>query len=162
MLYPTAETTFSSLINLARPFDAIKDCEGPTATTLIYSPNAVPEYGGFKRALFGHSSHPIISHSTSVCIKQCWYQCKASGAWLIYDSHTQITKISAEINCLRWASALMEITYDFINKHIKVHGEPSFMIPKMCFVKNVFAIINTNHEMLMVEEVINEAVDETL
>ena len=124
MLYPTAETTFSHLINLVHPFDAIKDCEGSTATTLIYNPNAVPKYGGFKRALFGHSSHPIISHSTSVCSKQCWYQCKASGAQLIYDSHTQITKISAEINFLHWASALMEIIYDFVNKHIKVHGNP--------------------------------------
>ena len=143
------------------PFDAIKDCEGLTALTLIYNPNAVLKYGGFKRALFGHSNHPVISHSTSICIKQCWYQCKASGALLIYDSHIQITKISAEINCLCSASAFMEIVYDFVNKHIKVHGEPSFMIPKMCFMKNALAIVNTTHEVFMVEEVINEVVDGT-
>ena len=37
-----------------------------------------------------------------------------------------ITKISAEINCLCWASALTGIIYNFVNKHIKVHGEPCF------------------------------------
>lgn len=90
MLYPTATMTFSSLISQARSFDAIKDCEGPTALTLIYNPNATPKYGGFKRVLFGHLSCPVISSSTSICIKQCWYSCKASGGQLIYDNHMQI------------------------------------------------------------------------
>ena len=131
MLYPTAATTFSGLINQARPFDAIKDCEGPTALTLIYNPNATPKYGGFKRVLFGHLGRPVISSSTSICIKQCWYSCNASDAHLVYDNLTQITKLSAEINCLRWASALMGIVYDFVDKHIATHGKPPFLIPKM-------------------------------
>jgi hypothetical protein len=159
MLYPTATTTFSSLISQACSFDAIKDCEGPTATTLIYNPNVTPKYGGFKQALFGHLSRPLSSGSTSICIKQCWYLCKASGGRLTYDNHTQITKLSAEINCLRWASALMGIVYDFVNKHVKMHGPPSFIIPKMCFVKNALAIVDVTHETYMVEEVIDEAVD---
>jgi hypothetical protein len=98
MLYPTAETTFSSLIIHARPFDAIKDCEGPSGLSLIFNPNAVPKYGSFKRASFGHLSCPIFSGSTSVCIKQCWYLCKASGARLVYDNRTQITKLSWNFN----------------------------------------------------------------
>jgi hypothetical protein len=159
MLYPTAETTFSSLIIHARPFDAIKDCEGPSGLSLIYNPNAVPKYGSFKRASFGHLSCPIFSGSTSVCIKQCWYLCKASGARLVYDNRTQITKLSAEINCLRWAAALMGIVYDFIDKYTKIHGEPSFIIPKMRYVKSALAIVDMTHETYMVEEVIDEAVD---
>jgi hypothetical protein len=157
MLYPTAATTFSGLINQAHPFDAIKDCEGPTALTLIYNPNAAPKYGGFKRALFGHLGRSVISSSTSVCIKQCWYLCKASGARLVYDNLTQITKLSAEINCLRWASALMGIVYSFVDKHITMHGEPPFLIPEMRFVKNALAIADTTHEVYMIEEVIDEA-----
>jgi hypothetical protein len=160
MLYPTAETTFSGLIINARPFDAIKDCKGPTGLSLIYNPHAAPKYGAFKRASFGHLSSPIFSGgSTSVCIKQCWYLCRASGASLVYDNHTQITKLSAEINCLRWAAALMGIVYDFINKYTKIHGEPSFMIPEMRFVKSALAIVDTTHETYMIEEVIDEAVD---
>jgi hypothetical protein len=161
-LYPTAETTFSSLIIHASPFDAIADCDGPTTVSLIYNPNAAPKYGAFKRASFGHFSHSVFkSDSTSVCIKQCWYLCKTSQARFAYDNRTQITKLSAEINCLRWGSALMGIVYKFISKYIKTHGEPSFSIPIMRFVKSALAVVDTTHETYMVEEVINEAVDGT-
>jgi hypothetical protein len=159
MLYPTAMTTFSSLVNHARSFDAIRDCEGPTPVMLVYNPSAVAKYGGFKKALFGHSSLPIFMDSTAICIKQCWYLCKASGARLTYDSHTQIAKLSAEINCLRWASALMGMVYGFIDKYIEVHGTPTFTIPRMRFVKSALAISNATRETYMIEEVIDEAVD---
>ncbi|KAF8221629.1 hypothetical protein L208DRAFT_1089688, partial [Tricholoma matsutake] len=105
----------------------------PVALALIYNPNAKPKYCGFKRALFGHLSCLVFSGSTSISIKQFWYLCKASGAQCIYDKHTQITKLSAEINCLHWSSALMGIIYDFVNKHVEVHGEPCLLIPKMWF-----------------------------
>jgi hypothetical protein len=155
MLYPTAETTFSGLIIHARPFDAIKNCKGPTALSLIYNPHAAPKYGTFKWATFGHLSGSIFSDSTSICIKQCWYLCKASGTQLAYDNHTQITKLSAEINCLRWAAALMGIVYNFINKFTEINGEPSFMIPKIRFAKSALAIVDMTHETYMVEEVID-------
>jgi hypothetical protein len=159
--YLTATTSFSSLINKARSFDAVKDCECPATLTLIYNPNAASKYGGFKRAQFGHLSCAVFSNSSSVCIKQCWYACKASGGRLIYDNHTQITKLSAEINCLRWASALMNIVYDFIDKYTNIHGDPTFTIPKMRFVKNALAIANTTHDTYMIEEVVDDAVDGT-
>ena len=128
---------------------------------LIYDPNATLQYGSFKMALFGHLGHPVISDSISICIKQCWYLWKVSGACLLYDNPTQIVKLSAHINCLCWASALMGMVYDFVNKHIQTHSQPSFMIPRMHFVKNALATINTTHNMYMVEEVINEAVHGT-
>lgn len=161
MIYPTAETNFSSLILHARTFDAMNDCKGPTRLSLIFNPQAAPKYGSFKRASFGHLSSSIFpgSESTSVCIKQCWYLCKASGVRLVYDNHTQITKLTAEINCLRWAGALMGIVYDYINNFIKVHGKPSFNIPEIRFVKSALAVIDTTHETYMVEEVIDEVVD---
>jgi len=161
MLYPTAETTFSGLIVHARSFDAIADCKGPIGLSLIYNPQAAPNYGSFKRAIFGHLSGSIFpdSESTSICIKQCWYLCKASGIRFAYDNHTQVTKLSAEINCLRWAAALMGIVYDFINKYTEIHGKPSFIIPEMRFVKSALAIVDTTHETYMLEEVIDEAAD---
>ena len=160
-LYQTAPTTYIGLINHARPFDAIKDCEGPTTLTLIYNPNATPKYGAFKRAFFGHLGHPVLADSNAVCIKQCWYKCKASGARLVYDNVTQITKLSAEINCLRWASALMGIVYEFVDNYIQMHGKPSFTIPRMRFVNNALAIIDTTRETYMVEEMINEVIQGT-
>jgi hypothetical protein len=161
MVYPTSETTFSGLIAHARTFDAIKDCSGPTRLSLIYNPQAALKYGSFKRASFGHMSSSVFSgsESTSVCIKQCWYLCKASGTRLAYDNHTQITKLSAEINCLRWAAALMGMVYDFIDNFTKIHGGPSFEIPDMRFVKSALAVVDPTHETYMIEEVIDEAID---
>ena len=158
-LYPTVATTFTGLISQACPFDAIRDCKGPTTLTLIYNPNTAPKYGGFKKALFGHLGSPAISDSTLVCIKQCWYPCKVSGACLVYDNITQVTKLSAKINCLCWASALMGIVYDFVDKHISMHGKPSFVIPRMCFMKSGLAIVDSICDTYMVEEVIDEAID---
>ena len=160
-IYPTADTNFSLLISHAHTFEAIKDCKGPTRLSLIFNPQAAPKYGSFKRASFGHLGGSIFpgSESTSVCIKQCWYLCKASGIRLVYDNHTQIMKLSAEINCLRWAGALMGIVYDYIDNFTNLHGEPSFDIPKMRFVKSALAVADTTHATYMVEEVIDEAVD---
>jgi len=158
-LYLTAPTTFLSLITQARSFDAVKDCKGSTALTLIYNPNAALKYGAFKKALFSHLGHPVISDSTSICIKECWYTCKDLRARLTYDSPTQVAKLSDEINCLRWTSALMGIVYDFIDKYIELHGKSSFAILKMHFIKNALAIVDTTHKTYMVEEVIDEAVD---
>lgn len=126
---------------------------------LVYNPSATAKYGGFKKALFGHSSLPIIAGSTAICIKQCWYMCKASGVRQTYDSHTQIAKLSGEINCLRWASALMEMVYSFVDKYIEAHGVPTFTIPRMRFVKSALAISDATHETYMIEEVIDEASD---
>ena len=55
----------------------------------------------------------------------------------------------------------MGIVDDFVDKHIKMHSEPSFMIPRMCFMKNALAIIDTTHNTYMVEEVIDEVVHGT-
>jgi Alpha-kinase family len=156
MVYLTAPTTFSSLIGQARSFDAIKDCKQAISTALIYNPHASPKYGSFKRAFFGRLSIPVIADSTSVCIKQCWYLCKSSGNRLPYDNHTQISKLSSEINCLRWASALMEMVYDFIYSYIDMHGAPSFAIPEMRFAESALAIVDTTHDTFMLEEVIDD------
>jgi hypothetical protein len=116
-------------------------------------------YGGFKRALFGHTSHPLDNESHQICLKQCWYSCKASGGRVIFDNHTQVTKLSAEINCLRWASALMGIVYDYIDQHIEKYGNPTFSVPRMKFVASALAMVDTNHETFMLEDRIEDTVD---
>jgi hypothetical protein len=91
------------------------DCNNPAPLTLIFDPSASAKYGGFKKATFGHVSGFLLGPSAQVCIKQRWYECKVSKARLIFDSATQVTKLSDEINCLRWASALMDLVYKFQN-----------------------------------------------
>ena len=161
-VYPTANTTFSELVAQPRAFDAIGDCSGSLDFTLMYSLKAKPKYGAFKQAIFGYVDRPALWNSTSVAIKQCFYMSPLTGSRrVLYDKHTQLTKLTAEINCLHWASALMGLVYDFINDHIATNGlspSESFPIPNdMVFVKSALAI--SDQEVFLLEEVINEEIE---
>jgi hypothetical protein len=161
--YPTANITFSELVTHARAFDAIRDCSGSLVFTLIYNPRAKPKYGAFKQTIFGnvdHGGHSALWNSTSVAIKQCFYTSPSTSTRVLYDKHTQLTKLTAELNCLRWASALMGIVYNFIDEHKATNGlSPSFLIPEMAFVRSTLAISETDQEVFLLEEVIDEAVE---
>jgi hypothetical protein len=158
--YPTSPTSYLDLVSSAKSFDAIADCNNPTQLTLIFNPSASPKYGGFKKATFGHVSGFLLGPSSQVCIKQCWYECKVSKARLTFDSATQAVKLSSEINCLRWASGLMDLVYAFVQKEISARGEPSFQIPSMRFVNTALVVADNNaRDTYMIEEVIDEATD---
>ena len=136
--------TVAELVAQAQMFNAIADCENPMKADLIFNPNSWPKHGGFKKATFGHTSSICLGPSTQVCIKDCWYECKTSGARLSFDSPTQVAKLSLEMNCLRWASALMGLVYDFIAEQSRYLGNPPFEVPKMCFVTSSLAVCATD------------------
>lgn len=158
-VYPTAAAKFSTLVSHARAFDAIKDCAGPMLITLMYDRLAKPKYGAFKQASFGHLDRPALGDSSSVIVKQCWYTSPTTGARFPYDNHTQVTKLSSEINCLRWASALMGLVYDHIDSYSTTHGPVPFTVPRMHFVKSALAIAEGTHDAFLLEEVIDDAID---
>jgi len=114
MLYPMSTKTFNWLVSNPKPFDPIMDCDVPMRMDLIFNPEASSKFGAFKKAMFAHTCQLLLGDLTNVCIKQCWYMCPVSRTRLLYDNHTQVTKLSLEINCLRWGSALMKLVYDFI------------------------------------------------
>ena len=165
MVYPTANVTFSELVTHARAFDAIGDCTGSLESTLMYNLRAKPKYGAFKQTIFGYVDRPALWNSTSVAIKQCFYTAPqasigtTTGRRILYDKHTQLTKLTAELNCLRWASALMGLVYNFIDDQsmTTLSESQSFPIPKINFVKSALAI--SDHEVFLLEEVINEDVE---
>ena len=160
-VYPTADITFSDLVTHARTFNAIGDCSGSMAFTLMYNSRAKPKFGAFKQAIFGYVDRPALWNSTSVAIKQCFYK-SSSGTRVLYDKHFQLMKLTAELNCLRWASALMGLVYNFINEYEETNGlspSESFPIPNMVFVKSALAISETDQEVFLLEEVIDEEVD---
>jgi Alpha-kinase family len=132
----------------------------------MYNPRAKPKYGAFKQTIFGkqmifgHVDRSALWNSTSVAIKQCFYTSPSTGTRVLYDKHSQLTKLTAELNCLRWASALMGIVYNFIEEHKATNGlSPSFLIPEMAFVKSALAISETDQEVFLLEEVIDEEVE---
>ena len=158
-MYPTANISFYELVTHARPFDAIGDCAGSLEITLLYNPKAKPKYGAFKQAIFGYFDQPVLWNSTSVAIKQSFYVSLSSGARVLYDKHTQLKKLTTELNCLRWASALMGLVYSFIDEYKTTNGPSSFEIPEMVFVKSALAISESDQEVFLLEEVINDAVE---
>jgi hypothetical protein len=158
-IYPTGAVNFSSIVSQARAFDAIRDCTGPMIKTLIYDNISKPKYGSFKQALFGHLDSAILGDSSSVAVKRCWYSDPDTGARLIYDKHTQVSKLSGEINCLRWASALMGLVYDYINDYTMTHGPVPFTIPSMRFVRSALAIAEDTDDVFLLEEFIDDSVD---
>ena len=140
-MYPAADITFSELVTNARAFDAIGDCSGSLVTTLIYNSKEKPKYRAFKQATFGYFNRPVLWSSSSVAIKQCFYSSPTTGVRVLYNKHTQLKKLTTELNCLHWASALMGIVYSFINDYKETNDlSLSFPIPKMVFVKSALTI----------------------
>jgi hypothetical protein len=161
-VYPTTYVTFSELVTHARAFNAIGDCDGSISLTLMYNLRAKPKYGAFKQAIFGYVDRQALWNTTSVAIKQCFYTSPSTSTRVLYDKHSQLTKLSMELNCLRWASALMGLVYNFINEYNATNGRKpseSFPIPDMIFVKSALAISGSDKEVFLLEEVINEEIE---
>ena len=110
--------------------------------------------------IFGYFDQPVLWNSTSATIKQSFYVSSSTGARILYNKHTQLKKLTTELNCLRWASALMGMVYSFIDEYKTTHHlSPSFAIPEMVFVKSALAISKINQEVFLLEEVINDSTE---
>jgi hypothetical protein len=129
-----------------------------TQCTLSYNSKTPIKFGAFKTALVGYSSKPLFGESHNICLKQCFYQNPGSVTFKPYDGCKQAEKLTVELNCLGWASALMNIVYRFIEKEEGNQGkQPEFEVPKMRFVKSGLAItvIDDEKTAYLVEEVID-------
>jgi hypothetical protein len=138
------------------------DTISPTKCDIIYDPDGHAKYGGFKHAIFGHTSIPILDSSGRVCIKQCWYADSSDelSTRHLYDSASQIKQLSRDINCSRWATAAMDLVYDFIAKESETRSSPPFDIPQLRYVKVALAIAeNVTRDTFLLEEVIDDRMD---
>jgi len=153
-----SDTAFSDLIkNGSSFFDDITNGQNMVHATLTFDSNAKCKFGAFKQAIVGRSNIQVLADSTSIIIKQCFFNCRAMGKKVILDGVTQVKKLSSEINCLRWASALMGLVYDYVDEHIGMHGSPPFSVPQMHFVKSALAITEDSMccDAFLLEEVID-------
>jgi hypothetical protein len=155
MVYLTSEVDFFTLIKDTHGFHAMEHCSKAIDLTLLYNPMGPHKLGAFKWASLGCTDQPVLGDSKLVMVKQCFYKGLVDEV-IPFDNHTQITMLSMEINCLRWSSALMRLTYDYIDGHIKNHGPAPFAIPCMRFVKSALAIVHDTRDTFLLEEVIDE------
>ena len=123
-----------------------------------YQPSSKPFQGAFKIAHFGHTDIPLFGNSTQVCIKQTFSTSEYSKKHVVYQGQTQATNLSVELNCLGWASALMDLVYKFMKKEECVRGSPPFEVPQMRYVQAGLAISNDaegRQNAYLLEEFIN-------
>ena len=78
--------------------------------------------------------------SKKVCYKQCYHVKPGSGVRQIYQGAKQAEGLTMELNCIGWASALMVLVYNFIEKQESILGRPDFQIPQMRYVHAGLAI----------------------
>ncbi|KAH7909103.1 hypothetical protein BJ138DRAFT_1011500 [Hygrophoropsis aurantiaca] len=136
----------------------------PLSVTLIFNPKDKGKWGGFKKALFGHTSPPVLGPDgyACICLKQCFYTAANSTTRHIYDNLRQIRELNGEIKCLKWAIALMRLVYDFIDAELQVRTGMPFEIPQVRFVEAALATTTDQFKgatTYLVEEMIDEKTD---
>jgi hypothetical protein len=97
--------------------------------------------GGFKIASVGHTSSLLFGGMLNkVCYKQCYHAKPGSGVRQIYQGAKQAENLTMELNCIGWASALMVLVYNFMEKKVSILGRPDFQIPQMRYVHAGLAV----------------------
>lgn len=129
-------------------------------------------------AYFGKSSQPLFSGDCGVCAKQSFYTktktvTKRDGRSVAvrqdipYDGIKQAQDLIMEVTCLKWAHALLEMVYTFIDewmeKQLAKGKFTEIEIPQMRFVKAGLAIEQVNNSncgerrCFLLEEIIPES-----
>jgi hypothetical protein len=155
VIYPTQFPSISELI--ANPKAPVLLTDKTFNATLTFT-SENPVAGACKIAYFGQTDRPVFDNSTSlnVCIKQA-FTVDSAAKRLVYDGPKQGEQLSIEINCSRWASALMHLVYQFTEREDRIRGtKPPFEVPEMRYVNVVLAVAN-NHkrDVYLLEEVID-------
>jgi hypothetical protein len=157
------ELAFDELIRNG-PFDILLGCSN-TGAELKYSPSAESKVGAFKKAQFGFVqkySEPVPSR---ICLKKCirWLSALDEPSTstspqriMVYDNRKQAELLTTEMNCLRWAQALMGVVRDFLGHQIPLRGSPPIPVPQLAFVSASLAIgIEEPRETFLLENVID-------
>lgn len=127
--------------------------------------HALMRRGAFKTAhpgeiQFQKGTNPFIGGK--VCVKQV-YESKEDDATRIIrlKGREELEKLSVECNCLRWASILLDLTYQFIDREVKKKGKPPLDIPELRFARTMIAIVrqHSKQKVFLVEEWLDLGVD---
>jgi len=89
----------------------------------------------------------------TVCVKQMYERNGNSGISRM-KGHLELDALLVECNCVRWASILMDLTYQFIAREVKTRGEPPYPIPMLRFTRVMIAIVRDHSasKAFLVEE----------
>jgi len=97
--------------------------------------------------------------SGQVCVKQLYEKGNHGGIGRMKGRH-ELSRLSDECNTLRWASILLDLTYQFIAREIKTRGQPFYPMPELRFTSVMIAIVQNPEKAYLVEEWIDTEYDE--
>ena len=132
-----------------------------TGTLCVDLSNDVMRQGTFKTAHPGtitFKPKPDTSPFTGdkVCAKQMYFRKGKAGAMTRMKGQDELKSLSVKANCFRWASILLDFTYQFIAREVKTRGEPppSCPIPSLRFARAMIAIVegSEKEKVWLVEE----------
>lgn len=90
----------------------------------------------------------------NVCVKQVYERKDGSATIIRLKGRHELEKLSAECNCLKWATILLDLTYQFTNREVKKRGEPPLPILSLRFTCSMIAIVqdSSKEKVFLVEE----------
>jgi len=89
-----------------------------------------------------------------VCVKQIYRQ-RTNGGIARVSGREELGAFIEEFNCVRWASILLDMTYQFVAREIVERGEPPYPIPELRYTRAMVAIAQGDSEKaFIVEELI--------
>jgi hypothetical protein len=125
---------------------------------------ALVQMGSFKTSHPGkvnldNNSKLLPFTNDKVCVKQM-YERKGDGgnsAISRLRGNVELDALLVECNCARWASILMDLTYQFVAREVNTRGDLPYPIPKLRFTRVMIAVVQNlpAPKAFLVEEWIN-------
>ncbi|KAG6914828.1 hypothetical protein DXG01_015087 [Tephrocybe rancida] len=117
---------------------------------------SAPSSGTFKMAWTGLSTVPLFHNAShEICLKKAHMIDKEKCINIFYDGPKQLEQLIVKLNCLGWASALLDLVYALIAEVDECKGCPTFEVPQLQFVSAGIAIsMDDDKTVFLVEECI--------
>ena len=79
-----------------------------------------------------------------VCVKQMYERKGNSGNGAIsrLKGNLKLDALLVECNCVKWASILLDLTYQFVAHKVKTRGQPPYPILMLCFTRVMIALVH--------------------
>lgn len=89
-----------------------------------------------------------------VCVKQVYERRRNSNAIARVNGRHELDALTVECNCVKWASIMLDLTYQFIAREIKTLGNPPLPIPALRFTRVMIAIVQDHptEKVFLIEE----------
>ena len=98
----------------------------------------------------------------TVCVKQ-FYREQSNGSIARIPGREELSAFIVECNSLRWASILLDMTYQFVEDEMERRGKPKYPIPELRFVREMVAIVvgpsPSDQKVFFIEELIEHSND---